>query len=63
MAHQNGGRFSRPCTLDDCVKLLRVGGRAVAGATDLAVEANLQGRRFAHLVSVEALDELRLFSR
>jgi len=33
----------------------------VAGATDLAVEANLRGRRFPLLVSVEALPELKVF--
>jgi len=34
----------------------------VAGATDLGVEMNLRGRRFEHLVSVEALPELREFA-
>jgi len=33
----------------------------MAGATDLAVEANLRGRRFPLLVSVEAIPELRVF--
>jgi xanthine dehydrogenase small subunit len=35
--------------------------RLVAGATDLAVESNLRGRRFATLISLEALPELRQF--
>jgi xanthine dehydrogenase small subunit len=34
----------------------------VAGATDLAVESNLFARRWSHLVSLEAIDELREFS-
>jgi xanthine dehydrogenase small subunit len=35
--------------------------RLVAGATDLAVESNLRGRRFETLISLEALSELRQF--
>jgi xanthine dehydrogenase small subunit len=59
----NGSRFSRPATLAECVLLLseEAGARLVAGATDLAVESNLRGRRFPHLVSVEAIAELRVF--
>jgi xanthine dehydrogenase small subunit len=34
----------------------------VAGGSDLGVEANLKGRRWAHLVAVEAIAELRAFS-
>jgi xanthine dehydrogenase small subunit len=61
------GVFSRPGTLAECLSLLaeHAGGvrgvRMVAGATDLAVESNLHGRKFPHLVSVEALQELRVF--
>jgi xanthine dehydrogenase small subunit len=54
--------FQRPTTLDECLTLLADSKvRVVAGATDLAVESNLQARRFHHLVSVEALPELRVF--
>jgi xanthine dehydrogenase small subunit len=34
----------------------------VAGGTDLAVEANLRYTRFPHLISLEAIPELRIFS-
>jgi xanthine dehydrogenase small subunit len=56
--------FSRPAGLRECLEILEADPRAriVAGATDLAVESNLHGRRFEHLVSVEALEELRQFS-
>ena len=55
--------FERPATLADCLSLLRAHPDAtlVAGATDLAVEANLRARRWPLLVSVEALPELRVF--
>jgi xanthine dehydrogenase small subunit len=54
--------FHRPTTLDECLQLLAGSeARVVAGATDLAVESNLHARRFHHLVSVEALPELRVF--
>jgi xanthine dehydrogenase small subunit len=55
--------FERPASLADCLALLRAHPEAclVAGATDLAVEANLRGRRWPLLVSVEALPELRMF--
>jgi xanthine dehydrogenase small subunit len=54
--------FQRPATLEECLQLLAVSEtRVVAGATDLAVESNLHARRFHHLVSVEALPELRVF--
>ena len=53
--------FARPCSLRHCLEILRdhPAARVVAGATDLAVESNLHGRRFEFLVSVEALAELR----
>jgi xanthine dehydrogenase small subunit len=35
--------------------------RLIAGGTDLVVEANLRLRRFPHLISVEAIDELLQF--
>ena len=56
--------FSRPTSIETCVSLLRdhPDARLVAGATDLAVEANLFSRRWAHLVSLDAIDELREFS-
>lgn len=52
--------FSRPSTLADCVALLAADPEAtlVAGCTDLGVESNLRHRRWKHLVSVEAIDEL-----
>jgi xanthine dehydrogenase small subunit len=55
--------FERPASLADCVALLdaRPEARLVAGATDLAVEANLRGRRWPLLVSLEAVPELRVF--
>lgn len=58
------GGFSRPSTLDECVEILgsNPGARIVAGATDLAVESNLHGRRSPYLVSVESIDELHVFS-
>jgi len=56
--------FSRPTSVDACLSLLRdhPDGRLVAGATDLAVESNLRLRRWPHLVSLDAIDELREFS-
>ena len=56
--------FTRPVSLRRCLEILRdhPESRLIAGATDLAVESNLRGRRFPHLVSVEGLEELRQFS-
>jgi xanthine dehydrogenase small subunit len=56
--------FERPANLQDCLALLEARPEAclVAGATDLAVEANLRGRRWPLLVSVEAIPELRVFN-
>src|SRR5688572_20645956 len=56
--------FSRPATLDDCLALMREhpGAKLVAGGTDLAVESNLFARRWPHLISLDGIDELRLFS-
>jgi len=56
--------FSRPTSVDRCLAVL--GGdpdaTLVAGASDLGVEANIKGKRFRHLVSVEAIDELLEYS-
>ncbi|WP_436700128.1 xanthine dehydrogenase small subunit [Nocardioides sp. BYT-33-1] len=50
----------RPAGLDDALALLaRPGAVAVAGSTDLGVEANLRGSRPTLLVAVDRLDELR----
>ena len=56
--------YSRPTTVEACVGILARSPHAtiVAGATDLGVEANLRGRQFPSLVSVDAIDELREFS-
>ena len=56
--------FSRPTSVEACLSLLHEhpGSRLVAGATDLAVESNLRLRRWPHLVSLDAIDELREFS-
>jgi xanthine dehydrogenase small subunit len=57
-------RFSRPATLEHCVSILAGDpeARPIAGGTDLAVESNLRGRRWRHLVSLEAIRELHEFS-
>ena len=56
--------FSRPLTVEACVAILAssADARIVSGGTDLGVESNLRHRRWPHLVSVEAVDELRVFS-
>ena len=53
--------FSRPATLDECLATLAAHPEAVviAGGSDLGVEANLRGRRWAHVVSLESVGELR----
>jgi xanthine dehydrogenase small subunit len=58
-----GADFFRPGSLAECLAYLTAhpDARLVAGATDLAVDSNLRGRRFNRLVSVEALGELRTF--
>lgn len=55
--------FSRPTSVGACVALLRDDPSAVlvAGGTDLVVERNLRQRRWPHLVSVEAIEDLRAF--
>ena len=56
--------FSRPENLDACLALLRgdPSAKLVAGATDLGVESNLFARRWPHLISLDAIEELREFS-
>lgn len=56
-------RFSRPATLPECLDLLAADpeSKLVAGNTDLGIAVNLRDRRYSHLVSVEALGELREF--
>ena len=56
-----GRHFSRPSTLEEAVAILAAEPDAtlVAGGSDLAVEMNLRSRRVPHLVSLEAIDELR----
>jgi xanthine dehydrogenase small subunit len=60
----SASRFSRPTTVADCLSILSANpeARLVAGATDLAVESNLRFRRWPHLVSLEAIAELREFA-
>jgi len=60
----SGARFSRPGSLDQCLSILAANpdARLVSGGTDLVVESNLRARRWAHLISVEAMAELRQFS-
>ena len=56
--------FSRPTTLAECFSQLRAhtDAKLVAGATDVGVESNLLFRRWAHLICLDAVDELREFS-
>src|SRR5271170_1236708 len=59
-----GARFSRPTSIRQCLSILAADpdARLISGGTDLVVESNLRGRRWPHLVSVEAISELREFS-
>lgn len=56
--------FSRPATVEECVAILANDPAAtlIAGGTDLGVEHNLGGKRWTHLVSLDAIDELRQWS-
>jgi xanthine dehydrogenase small subunit len=56
--------FSRPETVEACLHMLRdvPGAKLVAGATDVGVESSLRARRWPHLISLDALDELRQFA-
>ncbi len=58
-----GMRFQRPASLSGCLEVLATHPEAqvVAGATDLAVAANLRGRRWPMLVSLDGVEELRSF--
>jgi len=63
--HASGAsRFSRPTTLRECCSILAGDPHAhlVAGGTDVGVESNLRGSRWEHVVSLEAISELRAFS-
>ena len=55
--------FSRPTSIGDCLSMLADNpeARLIAGGTDMAVESNLKLRRWAHLVSTEAIAELQEF--
>jgi xanthine dehydrogenase small subunit len=57
-------RFSRPASIAECLTILagHPGARLISGGTDLVVESNLRAPRWSHLVSVEAIGELREFS-
>jgi xanthine dehydrogenase small subunit len=57
------GRFSRPGNLRDCLELAQTckNARFVAGNTDLGLMTNLRDERFPHLISVDAVAELRVF--
>jgi xanthine dehydrogenase small subunit len=53
--------FSRPSSLAETLEILETnpGAKIVAGATDVGVESNLRHRRWPHLVSLDAIEELR----
>jgi xanthine dehydrogenase small subunit len=57
-------RFSRPETIEQCGAILDADpdARVISGGTDLVVESNLRSRRWPHLVSLEAIAELREFT-
>jgi xanthine dehydrogenase small subunit len=62
--HESGGaRFSRPIDIEQCLSILAADpqARLISGGTDLVVESNLRSRRWKHLVSVEAIADLREF--
>jgi xanthine dehydrogenase small subunit len=56
--------FSRPSSLSDALAILETNpdAKIVAGATDVGVESNLRHRRWPHLVSLDAIEELRACS-
>ena len=63
--HADKSQFSRPKMLADCFSILASDpeARIVAGGTDVGgVESNLRGARWSHIVSLEAIAELREFS-
>lgn len=57
-------RFDRPTSMADCLELLARDPQAkcVAGSTDVGVESNLKHQRWNHLISLEAIPELREFA-
>jgi len=57
-------RFSRPASVAQCLEILASdpNARLIAGGTDMVVESNLRGKRWSHLVGLEAIAELRGFS-
>ncbi|HUI81353.1 MAG TPA: FAD binding domain-containing protein [Bryobacteraceae bacterium] len=63
-AYSDGSaKFSRPATLRACLAELaeHPQARLVSGGTDLVAESNLRGARFPHLISLDAVPELRVF--
>jgi len=65
MAYENASaRFSRPDSVEQCLSILSndPDARLISGGTDLVVESNLRSRRWSHLVSLDAISELREFS-
>src|SRR5580704_1280216 len=60
----SGARFSRPTSIEQCLSKLAddPDARLISGGTDLVVESNLRARRWPHLISLEAIAELREFS-
>jgi xanthine dehydrogenase small subunit len=56
--------FSQPSTVGECLAIVQSdpAAKLVAGGTDVAVESNLRASRWTHLVSVEAIEELKEFS-
>ena len=60
----NEGQYSRPTTLAECFAITGEdpSARFVAGNTDLGVLTNLHDERFAHLIALDAVLELRDFS-
>jgi xanthine dehydrogenase small subunit len=55
------GRFSRPTSLKAALSLVEPFSKFVAGNTDLGLVTNLRDQRFPHLISLEAVAELREF--
>jgi xanthine dehydrogenase small subunit len=57
-------KFSRPSSVEQCLAMLAgdPDARLISGGTDLVVESNLRARRWPHLISLEAIAELREFS-
>jgi xanthine dehydrogenase small subunit len=56
--------FSRPLTLSEYFsdREAHPDAAVISGGSDLGVEMNLRGRRWSHLISLEAIDELQQFS-